>query len=170
METGVSYEAKANGHVNLADNLNSILVDLARLANEAQAQAVPTAKRQFLAGLEINETLREMDKIVHELHAKLTQRVMVDASLSGHKRQIEEIKALHIVNGEVEGKNEKEREARLLVILNEDLEYQEARERLDAAEAEVAQLGADVEFMRSKDTALRYRARLIAAQLEFLAE
>lgn len=133
-------------------------------------ETLTETKRRFLESLEINETLQNMDAVIGELHQAQLYRLACDRSINLAKHDIEEIKALKIVNGEIVGKNEAERSAAMTIALQNDEDYNAARGRLDDAENEAQQTEANVEALRARITALRYRARLIAAQLEYLAD
>lgn len=83
-------------------------------------------------------------------------------ALRGHKADYETIKAIReqaAIDGGATGKNEAERTRALLIALDQDSEYLEARDRLRTAEYDVDRLQAEIDIAKDERTARELACR-----------
>jgi len=108
----------------------------------------------------------EAEKKMMEL---MKDRWVEQQAQASHRDTLKEIEARLLSAGEVEGKNEAERKARLQVLLADDPEAKAEREFLRRAEAHLMQIDIDMESARSMRDLMRYRLRYADATLRYLA-
>lgn len=143
--------------------------ELGEFAEQVEKTLAPTAKQQYLATLEIGETLHLLASANDWVVAKMRNRNHFNAALLAAKGRMEEAKALVLVSGVIDGKNAEIREAQLLLALKEDPVYQQAKAEAETIEERIVENDADLDSHRSQQAALKIKLRLAAAQLEYLA-
>jgi hypothetical protein len=143
---------------------------LGEFADQVERSLAPTAKQQFIKTMEIGETLSRLTSVNEEIIANLQTRGAVTVALSRVKSQMDEAKALILIGGTIDGKNAEIRDAQLLVALKNDPGYVDARRQVDEVERAIAGVDVALESLRGQQAALKINLRLIAAQIEYLAE
>jgi len=110
--------------------------------------------------------LDEARGLAKQLHEKLISRLDHQLSLSLLKRHLDELKALKIVNGEIEGKNETERNARMTLALRSDADANRTVSDIQSEEHTIGELDAEIEHLRNGLSLLRSQLRwnIAAAQ------
>ncbi|MCL5266107.1 MAG: hypothetical protein M1343_13110 [Chloroflexi bacterium] len=171
-----------NGNVNLgpqqeapvdpfAVTMQVVQGGLSRLQGYVQNELRPKIERRALVNdLEIPVIFQQLDNVIGDIRNRVNQKLKLTQAINNYKRAIEEVKALKLVNGEIEGKNEAERNARMLIVLQSDADYQAIRKGMDDAENDLQDVEADISQLYSVETMLRYKLRLAAAQLEYLSK
>jgi cyanophycinase-like exopeptidase len=137
--------------------------------NTTTTPAQWAAKLALIDELNINARLDELDGTVETIACKAKERQALADKVSQHRTAVEEAKALVLIGGTIDGKNAEIREAQLTTALRGDPAYQAALTALREAEREVSDTDVELGRLRSRETALKIRARLAAATLEMLA-
>lgn len=150
-------------------HFESTLEALGQFASAVEKQVTPTAKIEFVERLQIADALRQMDETIETIQRRLEARNAANADALKAKAEMDEVRALVFVGGSIDGKNAEIRDAQLTLALKGDPDYQSARLRYDAATERVSQADIEIDFLRSVQSALKARCRVIAAQLEYLA-
>lgn len=145
-----------------------LATEAANLASKAYREEEPHKRFAFLQTLEITDTLNEMIAVTNEINGQVGHRLFAVDKVGRLKTQMSEHRALVYLNG-IEGKNQEARDAQLTVTLKDDAEYQRLQNEVREAEFRVNEINSDLEFLGNKLSALKIKARLATATLEFLA-
>jgi hypothetical protein len=165
----MTVETNGANRAQLAEKFDSLCRSLAEygdLANSLQ----PSPKQQLIDSMEISQTLADLGGITYEIDKVARNIASSRMSIQNSKKRIEEIRAMVLLSGEIDGKNAEIREAQLLRALREDTSYQTVANQVATSEMALEQWTMDLETLKAKQTAIKIKARLIAAQLEFLAD
>ncbi len=155
--------------ITIPDKLQALYRAVVELGEDIERQLAPTPKEQFIQSLEIAETLADLNAITGEICNLAKLRAEHMSSLQAARTRLEEAKAFVLLNGPIDGKNEQIRNAQLIEALKTDLAYQNALDRVRDLEDLVASDDVELERVRSQLAALKIKARLAAATLEYLA-
>lgn len=153
-----------------AENITKALASFGKLVDGIAAKAAPTMKQQFIQALQINDTVIDLLAMPLQIAEGAQAKTRYTDEAQTLKKRIEEIKAMLMIGGSIDGKNAEIREAQLLVALKEDPEYQAVSAQLYEAEKKTTEWDMELERLRGMQTALEIKARLTSAQLEYLAE
>ncbi len=137
--------------------------------NATEALLVPATKQQMLDKLEISQTLVRLDETIQAMKDMALERMNSDGLLQAAKKRMDDAKALVLISGTIDGKNEQIRNAQLSDALNNDPTYQEAAGAVTLWERDITGVDVELARLRSVETALKIKARLAAATLEYLA-
>ncbi len=173
METTQLYEVGNNGNnkpATLSALFNGMMQSFGQFAHAADQQLGVTAKQDYVSSLGLPALFAEMHKANDALYWALKQKRTIQADIKTLQRQMEEIKALKIVNGEIVGKNEAERNAAMTVALRDDAEYCDLHHGLTAKEDELMQLDLDIDQAHRQASAIRHEIEAGVAQLQFLRD
>lgn len=155
---------------NITQHFSNVLDALGKYSQIVDTALTASSKERFVANLEITKLLSEMRETAERTHALALGKVAFVHEINNIRRQVEEVKALKLVNGEIIGKNEAERGAAMTVALSNDGEYLALQAGLDGKTQQVDLYEVDLEHLRTMTAAMKYEARLKAAQLEYLSE
>ena len=158
----------------LNDKLKALYGAVVDLGTEVEAQLAPTSKEAFLKTLEIPETLATLSGTIETIGIMARTRIECEANLQAARKSAEEAKNLTLLSGIgegglINGKNEQIRNAQLADLLGHDPDYQGAQSSIARWEKQIAETDAELSRLRATETALKYKARLAAATLEYLA-
>ena len=151
-------------------HFHQAIEEIGEFADQVEKTLAPTAKQQYLQTLAIADTLALLGEINDSIAGKIGKRNQLNIPLLSRKGQLEEARAMVLLGGTIDGKNAEIRDAQLLLALKEDTTYQQARAVVDDIERQIADVELEMESLRGKQAALKINLRLIAAQLEYLAE
>ncbi len=133
-------------------------------------QTIEIAKHRFVESLEIDQTLKELAENIAYSQMVVSELNEARRLANQARQQAEEIKALTLISGEIDGKNEQIRNAQLVQALKSNATYQEVMRQETAAEDKIARLEAELSRCRDVASMLKIKARLAAATLEYLAD
>ena len=153
----------------IQEKLQTLYTAVIELGQDVEKRLAPTPKEQFVQSLEINQTLAELDVVAEDICARARLRAEHMSLLQSAKARLEEAKAFVLLNGPIDGKNEQIRNAQLTEVLKTDLAYQNALDKVRDLEDLLASDDIELERLRAQLSALKIKARLAAATLEYLA-
>ncbi|MHB1131682.1 MAG: hypothetical protein ACYC4L_04770 [Chloroflexota bacterium] len=151
------------------ENFHVAVMSLGRFADQIERQLAPTSKQQYVETLGLAQVLTDLEANTAALHSAWSGKIAAGIQAQRAKEQMDEAKALVLVSGSIDGKNEREREAQLVLALKEDPAHRLAKAAFDKASTDVQAVDAELEHLRAVQTALKIKARLLTAQLEYLA-
>lgn len=127
------------------------------------------AKMALIDSLNTNTVLDELDGTVENIAAVARFKQGHSEKVSAARQTMDEAKALLVISGAIDGKNAEIREAQLTTLISNNPEYQALQAALRTAEREANDCELELGRLRGRETALKVRARIAAATLEFLA-
>lgn len=128
-----------------------------------------TTKMDLVGELRGHEALKAYHQEIATIYAIARGRIEIANAIRLNKERLEEIRACMIASGTIEGKNETERNAKLVVALSEDASYIRRQADLVEYERQAAMYDADLGKARDTASALKLEIRLGIATLSFLA-
>ena len=140
-----------------------------REAERATANARSDALRELVGALQPDQALRRTNELLNEYQNALLYKVGRERTLRRLRTQIEEHKAIIFLNGAIDGKNEAQRNAQLVLALAADADYQAARTQIDDYEAEVAALNVTIDLSQRELDLAKLKLRIAAASIEALS-
>lgn len=158
------FTATERIHENLA-TIAQTLVDCNALFDELR----PTNKQLFVDSLKINELTGKLHDVNGRIIGTMQNLTQVKVHQQSLRKQIDEARSLKLLDPAIDGKNAEIRAAQLTQLLRDDLEYIALTERINMFEQQHSNLEVELEGLRNAQSALKIEARLIAAQLEYLA-
>jgi hypothetical protein len=149
--------------------INTAMKSLGDLAQQVERSLAPTAKQEYVERLSIGLLLAELVQNTGQLQVLWDGKITCDTHARRYKEQLDELKSMILISGTIDGKNAEIRDAQLAVALKADPGYQDAKQDYDDTISRGVSIDADLEHARAIQSMLKIRARLLTAQLEYLA-
>jgi hypothetical protein len=165
----MTVETNGANRAQLAEKYDSLCQSLAEYGNLVSSiQTSP--KQQLVDSMEIGKTLADLETTIDRIKEYVDGKNYWMEQLQIAQKTAEEAKALVLISGSIDGKNAEIREAQLIVALKADPEYQQAQQSIETIGRQLEAVNVQLDTMRSWQSFYKVKARLIAAQLEFLAD